>query len=76
MQERLDAAGVLVGKVGTLGGGTSAFVFGLTANELAAVSGVIVAVLGLAVQWYFNRRRDKREQAEHLARMRQLEQWP
>jgi hypothetical protein len=66
----IDAVGVAAGKVGTYGGGTSALVFGLTANELAALGGIVVGVLGLLVQWYFNRRRDRREQAEHLARMK------
>lgn len=72
MDERLEAAGVVVGKVGTYGGGTSALFFGLTASEFAAFVGAVVAVVGLLVQWYFNRRRDRREQAEHEARMRQL----
>lgn len=69
----IDAVGVAAGKVGTYGGGASAFVFGLSASEFAAFVGAVVAVVGLAVQWYFNRRRDRREQAEHLARMRELE---
>lgn len=73
IREQADAIGLAVGKVGTYGGGTSAFVFGLTANELAAVVGVVVAVVGLIVQFYFSRRRDRREQAEHEARMRQLQ---
>ena len=64
-----DAVGVAVGKLGTYGGGASAFVFGLTANELAALGGIVVGVLGLLVQWYYNRRRDRREQAEFEARM-------
>lgn len=69
LQERVDAAGVIAGKVGAYGGGVSAFFFGLTANEFAAVTGVIVAVIGLVVQWFYNRRRDRREQTEHEARM-------
>ena len=56
----IDAAGVAAGKVGTYGGGASAFVFGLTAHEF-----------GLLVQWYFNRRRDRREHEGFIARMRQ-----
>lgn len=68
----IDAVGVAAGKVGTYGGGASAFVFGLTANEFAALSGIVVGVLGLLVQWYFNRRRDRREQAEFEARMAAL----
>lgn len=69
MRDQADAIGVAVGKAGTYGGGASAFVFGLSASEFAALCGVAVAVAGAVVQWYFNRRRDRREQVEHLARM-------
>ena len=66
----IDAVGVAAGKVGTYGGGASAVLFGLSASEFAAFVGAVVAVLGLIVQAYFNSRRDRREQAEHLARMK------
>lgn len=69
MQERMDVVGATAGKVGAVGGGASAALFGLTANELAALGGIVVGVLGLLVQWYYNRRRDRREQAEFEARM-------
>ena len=69
MIDDVDAAGLLVGKTATYGGGASAFLFGLTANEFAAIAGVIVAVAGLCVQVYFNRKRDRRETDEHKARM-------
>lgn len=36
------------------------------------LSGVLVAVLGLAANFYFQHRRDKREQAESLARIEAL----
>lgn len=74
MRDQTDAIGVAVGKAGAYGGGASAFFFGLTANEFAAVSGVIVAVVGLAVQWFYNRRRDRRESAEFDARMSRYRQ--
>ncbi|WP_281915663.1 holin [Caldimonas thermodepolymerans] len=69
MRDQLDAAAIEGGKVATYGGGASAVLFGLTANELAALGGIVVGVLGLLVQWYYNRRRDRREQAEFEARM-------
>lgn len=68
-----DAMGVLVGKTATYGGGTSAFLFGLSANELAAVAGVLIALAGLALQSFYNHRRDRREaseSAERIAHMR------
>lgn len=71
-RDQVDNAGVIAGKVGALGGGASAFFFGLTANEFAALTGVCVAVIGLCVQWFYSRRKDRRESAEHVARMRSL----
>lgn len=73
MIDDVDAAGLLVGKTATYGGGASAFLFGLSANEFAAIAGVIVAVIGLCVQVFYNRRRDRRETEEHKARMTRLE---
>ena len=73
IRDQVDAAGVVVGKVGTYGGGASALLFGLSASEFAAFVGAVVAVLGLGVQWYFNRRRDRREQEEFDARMRRYQ---
>lgn len=45
----------------------------IVSSEAGVIIGLIVGVSGLVMQWYFNRRRDKREQAEHEARMRGLE---
>lgn len=71
LRDQADAIGVAVGKSGVYSGAASAFFFGLTANEFAALSGVVVAVIGLVIQWFYNRRRDRRETAEHSARMAQ-----
>lgn len=81
MNERLDAIGLATAKAATYGGGASAFVFGLSASEFAAVVGAVVALLGWLTQLYFNRRRDRRERDEHAAKMarwvRDLESvWP
>lgn len=39
--------------VATYGGSGAAIIFGLTANEFAAISGVVIAVIGLIVNIYF-----------------------
>jgi hypothetical protein len=75
-QDTVDAMGVLVGKTATFGGGASAFLFGLSANELAALGGLLIAAIGLCVQWYYNHRRDKREQAESAERIARLKADP
>ena len=72
MQEQSDAIGLAIGKTATYGGGTSAFLFGLSANELAAIVGAAVAIIGLCVQWHYNRRRDRRDVEYHTVRMADL----
>lgn len=67
-----DAIGLLAAKTATYGGGASAFVFGLTANEVAALGGLAVGVIGLCVQVYYNRRKDRREAEYHTERMADL----
>lgn len=64
-----DAIGVAVGKTATFSGAGAAFVFGLSANEFAALMGVVVGIIGLIVQSYYNRRRDKREQELHAVKL-------
>lgn len=68
-QDKSDAIAVAIGKTATFSGGASAFVFGLTANEVAAFLGLLVAFLGVCVQVFFGRRRDKREAEYHAARL-------
>ena len=46
---------------------------GLTESQFAMLGGLVLGVLGLILQWYFQSRRDKREQAEHEARMSELQ---
>lgn len=70
MDTRIEAIGVAVGKTGAYGGGATALIAGMSASELAALAGIVIALLGWMTQIYFSRRRDRREQAEHMARMR------
>lgn len=50
--------------------GAVAGVFGWLAQiNWIGLAGVLIAVLGLAVNFYFSHRRDKREQAESIARI-------
>lgn len=72
MRDQIDAAGLLAGKVSMYGGAGSALWFGLSAGEFAAVGGLGIGVVGYLTQVYFNRRRDRRETAEHQVRMAAL----
>ena len=59
------------GKVTQTGAGTTLLGWMLS-SEFGVFAGIVIGVSGLAMQWYYNRRRDRREQAEHEARMRGL----
>lgn len=61
-------------KTASIGGGTATLLFGLTANEIAAIVGAFVAVVGLLVQvWYTleKRTRGKELHAAQIAALRE-----
>ena len=53
----------------TIGGSIMALFGGITATELAAVGGLVLAVLGFAVNLYFQWREDRRKSEEHIIRL-------
>lgn len=57
----------------TMGSGGVALYGGLTANEIAAFGGLVVAVIGLCVQVYYKRKDDRRKDALHLAQLERLQ---
>lgn len=62
------SAASAAGKV-SLGGGTAMVIGGLTVNEWAMVGGLIVGLLGFAVQWYYRHREFKLRERESNARL-------
>lgn len=53
MQQEASTIVVKAANAATYGGSGSAVFFGLTANEFAAIGGLVIAVIGLAVNvWY------------------------
>lgn len=67
MEPAASAAGSKALAATLAGGGMLSF-GGLTANDIAIFIGAVVALAGLLLQWHFQRRRDRREQAEHRMR--------
>lgn len=63
----------IAAKVSTYGGSAGAVFFGLTANEMAAVGGLCVAVIGLLVSLFFQLRNDRRNNQRHELEMRRLQ---
>jgi len=54
----------------TYTGGTVALWGGWSANEIAAIGGLIIAALGLVVQLYYKRKDERRKKELHAAIMR------
>lgn len=42
-----------IASTATYSGSTAAVYFGLSANEIAALGGLTVAIIGLVVTWYY-----------------------
>ena len=69
-QEAADATiASIAGKVTATAAGT-AFLGGVSANTVAAIGGLIVAIVGLIVTIFYKHRADKRAEAAHNLRMR------
>ena len=58
-------------KTSTTGAGIGVFGW-LTSQEGMTFIGVSVAVAGFFVSWYYNHKRNQRENAEHVLRMKEL----
>jgi preprotein translocase subunit SecG len=56
------------------GAATTGIVLGLQLNELMAVLGVIIALAGFALNWYYSRLRNKREKERHQLLLKQLKE--
>lgn len=82
-REAVEASATTLSAKAFYGGGSTAVVGGLTANEWLAIGGVVVAVLGFLTNLYFQHRRDLREERvaqleeiEHKRRMAQMASRP
>lgn len=65
-----EAAIAGVAQKAAYGGGTTAVIGGLTANEIAAFGGLLIAVLGLLVQLYYKWKADRREERLSAAQLK------
>ena len=61
-----------IGSGATKTGASGAVLGWLFSQEVLAVLGVVIAVIGLVVNWYYNHKRNQRENAEHVLRMKEL----
>lgn len=52
----VGGAAVTAAKTMTYGGSASAIIFGLSSGDITAFAGVLIAMAGLVLQWWFKRR--------------------
>lgn len=65
----IEVVGASVANKLTFGGAATGFIGWLVQVNWIGLAGVLIALAGLAANYYFSHRRDKREQAESLARI-------
>ena len=70
--ETLDSIGAAGTKVSILGAGTAGAGL-LSASELAAIIGALVAIAGLVITWYYKREAALLRRAEHAGKERERE---
>lgn len=68
-QTTIDATLAAVGHRSAQAGGGTTVASWILSSEFGVLVGIVIGVSGLLIQWYYNRKRDKREEAEHALRM-------
>lgn len=71
-QVSIDAAVAAAGSKATYAGAGGAGLGWLLSSEMGVLIGVIIGIAGLAVNFYFKRREDRRLSEEHELRMEAL----
>lgn len=69
-QHSIETTLAAAGSKATYGGASTSIVAWFLSSEFGMLAGLCIALGGLAVNIYFQHKRDKREQAEHERRMR------
>lgn len=76
-QQNTQFLGEKLGEGMTYGGAASAGVaWGLSLNEMAALGGLLFAILGYFTSLYFARKRNRREEELHILSIKVLEDKP
>lgn len=65
----VDATIATVAHKTAQGGALTTFIGWATSSQGTAAIGIAIGLVGLCIQWYYRRKQDKREAAEHAVRM-------
>ena len=71
-QTTLDATLAAVGSKATYTGAGTSVLGWWASSEAGVIIGIVLGIIGLAFNWYFRRREDYRQEAEHQARMAKI----
>jgi uncharacterized membrane protein len=71
-QATIDATVSAVANKVTYGGAGAGVASWIFSSEFGFMVSLLVAVAGLAVNWYYKRKQDRRLEAEHQLRMKEL----
>ncbi|MCM5682524.1 hypothetical protein M8A51_23590 [Schlegelella sp. S2-27] len=70
--EQIEAAIAAAGSGATKAGAGTTVVAWYFSNEFLGVMGLLIALAGMVVNAYYKRKADRRHEAEHQERMRQM----
>lgn len=73
--EAIEASLAASGAKATYGGAGVSLAGWFMQSNLLSVLGLLVAIAGFAVTWYYKAKQDRRDEEAHKARMSQM-QWP
>jgi len=71
-KEAIEAAASAVASKSTYGGAATSVLGWLLSSEFTVVMGIVVAVAGLAVNWYYKAKADKRAEKLFTARLERI----
>lgn len=75
-REAIDAAAATIATKAVYTGATTTVGGWLLSSEFGVIAGLLIGVVGLLTNLYFNHRRDRREEREHQRRMAQMASRP
>ena len=75
-QEAFDASAAALGSKATYTGAAASTASWLLSSEFGVLFGLLLGALGLAINLYFQKRRDRREEREHRRRMDRMKSRP
>lgn len=71
-REAIEVGVAAVASKSTYAGAGTSFLGWLLSSEFTVIFGIVVALAGLGVNWFYKAKADRRGQAEHEARMVRL----